>query len=1000
MDTSNPVIVGERTTMGDFRNENLLLKRQDYKLLQELVRDGQRVPPEKFSVEQEEVEERLLKELEVSGVMEGGKGEVFVPMTAVLEQVLVSKYHPQGIRMDGAHVSVQRTFPQRKRIRQMVRALLAYNPNAAAQIEKVTYSGGTKRGFSTRLKKWSERRPQMMIPILKQWGFDGFDVLKKRMPFKSGALLDWNQGLQDLVNKVTINKTSGAGPPFFQPKYRCLDEINQAIEEIAKHISEGKCEQFFHENPEFILSECKNKMDRYEIGKIQDKTRPYWSFSAPVSVLISILCQDFCANLYTFNTNKKSANAYGFSYAHGGGKAMWDWMQSTEEGEMKYVVYGDDTKMVWRKNGKLYEVNPDFEQMDGSIDRDTVKITVDWIYGAYSERHGENSFFRYICDLWIMLACGSKFFVDGKKVYQNQTGLLTGVVGTTLFDTVKSVLAYHLYVHTKHDPFEKEKSHDFFRNMGLKVKDGTWEPVFVMEEPEEGGYASEEKFLGARLIYIQGAKELEPVPYIDEEDLVALVGNLRQQNLEKNTTLLKRRLFDSARGYMITGAYHHPRIWNSMTMIIEETPSEIVVQRVQAGSGKGEGPELDKMIDEDFEWPSSDGYPTVKFCKNVYLSEGNTFQEDGLWTVAFPDLKVHLKDFRSKKERMPIGKVKGTDWGDQQEFDELVEKGQDLINPPERVENNAVLTNEKFRLPKNFSVFRKLNMEDKMKKEARLWNIVEVMEIVHHQFLNAALPYGGFYITTWMMGNGWFPTANGYWTRDETQRAKHITSVWGYEEARAMAALDPDRERTRTVPSVPKEVDLPAIRVVLIEPDKMQETLGGILVDMYVPSSKMDVVSWVSALFVTSGNPLEVESEVLCQSPARVKVSARVKGTGFHLGYAVSTNKSLAKVNLYEALKERMLMLAERVRNKMEELNRMADEAILVPTLESTMQDVRMENRNGVWVEVAMDVDEEEGDPRPLLPPVDPNYERLAELEAELDLRVYSMGMDMENDLE
>lgn len=949
--------------MGDFRNENLLLKRQDYKLLQELVKDGHRVPPEKYLVEKEEVEEKLLKELEVSGVMEGGKGDVIVPMEPVLEQVLVSKYHPQGIRMDGAHVSVQRTFPQRKRIRAMVRALLAYNPNAAAQIEKVTYSGGTKRGFTTRLKKWSERRPQMMVPVLKQWGFDGYDVLKKRMPFKSEGLLDWNQGLQDMVNKVTINKTSGAGPPFFQPKYRCLDEINKAIDEIAKSISEGKCEQFLHENPEFILSECKNKMDRYEIGKIKDKTRPYWSFSAPVSVLISILCQDFCKNLYTFDKNARSANAYGFSYAHGGGKAMWDWMQATKEGEMKFVVYGDDTKLVWRKNGRLHEVNPDFEQMDGSIDKDTVKITVDWIYGAYVEQYGENKFFRYVCDLWTSLACGSRFFVDGKKVYQNPTGLLTGVVGTTLFDTVKSVLAYHLYVHTKQDPNEKEKSYEFFRNMGLKVKDGTWEPVFVMEEPEEGSYASEEKFLGARLIYIQGAKELEPVPYIDEEDLVALVGNLRQQNLEKDTTLLKRRLFDSARGYMITGAYHHPRIWNSMALIIEETPNEIVVQRVQAGSGRGERPELDKMIDEDFEWPSSDGYPTVKFCKNVYLSEGNTFQEEDLWTVAFPDLKIHLKNFRSKKERMPIGQVKAEQgWSDAQEFDELVEKSEDLINPPERVENVQVLTNEKFRLPKNFSVFRKLTLEDKHKKESRLLSIVEVMETVHHQFLNAALPYGGFYITCWMIGNGWFPTANGYWTQDESKKAKHITSVWGYEETRAMAALDPEREKTRTVPSVPKEVDIPAIRVVLMEPDLMQEKLGGILPDMHMPSSKMDVVSWVSALFVTSGVPLESGSEVLCQSPARVKISVWMRGTPDQLGYAVSTNKNMAKVSLYEALKERLLMLAERVRLRIEELERQADED-LVESPQSHEVAMRAEKRNGVWVNVPIPLEELYGEP-------------------------------------
>lgn len=415
MDVSNPVITGEKVKLGDFKNQNILLKRQDYKFLDDMVSQGKRRYPPRFDLPEYEVDEAKVKRMETSGVLVVDKGKLEVPLLSKRENVLVGKFHPKGICMKGAHVSVMRKFPQRKRIKPMLKALLKFNPYADEEIEKVTYTGGTKSGFIERLRKWGHRKPKNMKPILAEWGYDGIDILKETMPL-SGPLKDWNADLKVLIDDITINRTSSAGPPFFTEKYRCMDEIFAAIKEIVEAISNDTIDEYWNNNPEMIMSECKNKMDRYDIDNVKNKTRPYWGFSAPISFLISVLCQDFCSNLHKFDI--KGSNAYGFAWAHGGGKKLWDWMVSTKEGEIKYCIYGDDTRLVYRKEGILYCVDPDFEQMDGSVDKDSATIGIAYIHSEYEKQWGPNKFWKYICNLWLHLAVGSEFFVEGEKTFQ------------------------------------------------------------------------------------------------------------------------------------------------------------------------------------------------------------------------------------------------------------------------------------------------------------------------------------------------------------------------------------------------------------------------------------------------------------------------------------------------------------------------------------------------------------------------------------------------------
>lgn len=900
MDTSNPVMTGDRCTVGDFMNAHIESKRQDYAYLNKLVEDGCRQPPERYTNTVEfNVNEEELKSKINSSILPVDKGDVEVPLPKIRDHVLVGKWHPPGVSMAGAYVSVARNFPQRKRVKGILLPLARYNPAALHLIGQVAYTGGTKTGFSNRLAMWAGRKPKGVKAVLQGYGLKMETILDELMPIHKEKLVDLGRGVADLVSEISVNMTSSAGPPFFTQKIKCIDQVHEALNELVSAISMNKVNDFFKNNPEMLIAECKNKMDRYEIAKVAHKTRPYWAFSAPPSWLISVPCQSFTSALCTFD--EKGANAYGFSWAHGGGKKLWDWMTSCKERQTKFAVYGDDVIMVWRKGGVLYEINPDFEQMDGSIDVDTVRGTISWMMSKFKTGESGN-FWNYVSGIWEHLAIKSEFFVSKTPTYGGG-GLRTGVVGTTLFDTVKSMLAYYAFRHMRVDPQDAKAAEKFFLGFGLVVKKGTWNPVAVNEELEEGDVCKTEKFLGAKLKVVRGKKGLEPVPYIDEEDLLKLIGNLRQQEVETGTAL-ERRLFDSARGYMICGAFHHPNIWNALCDIIQQTSNVVVTQRVQANKGTGEQPELVSMVGDEFTWPSSDGYPSLAFCKDVYLSEKNKL--GGEWIKAFPDLDLALRAYRKKREKAAILVTKDeredADWADQVEGDEAREKLRAKIDPEILVTSEAVLTRAKFKPPKDFVKFRNLPEPLPLRKEQEVQKWTDVVEEVHFRALGLVFPYGDYFLTKVMLKQGWFYTTNGYWTRDQMKQAKNVTAAWNYEAARALNEVRVVADKSESVPSDAPEPDIPAIGVIL-SPQFLDRWKKGFS-ELKAPVNIVDDISWVSALYVNFGSTLDTSVHVLKQSPTRVCVEVTVRGVSQSIGRATDLSAKEAKRQLMAEAKK------------------------------------------------------------------------------------------------
>jgi len=925
MDTSNPVITGERVTLGDFQNDNILLKRQNYDYIKKLVVDGKRVQPNRGRVEQYAVDDAVIKKMVTSGHVSSQEKLTNAILDTFLtlkeKGVLVDSYHPTGVNQKGAYAHVQRLFPQRNRVKAILEVILKYNPLFREEIEKVTYTSGTPEGFVNRLKMWAVRKPKPMNKFLGDNALSAQKVLKECLPVNLSKLVDWTDDVGVLLKDITVTKSSSAGPPFYKPKYQVMDEIQQALSEIVQAISDGTIESYFKEHEEMLIGECKNKMDRYDMNKVHVKTRPYFSFSSPVCFLISVIAQNFCGALKLFS--EEGSNAYGFSWAHGGGERIRKWMVSCKKGEMKFIAYGDDIKLVYRdSDGVLWEVNPDFVQMDGSIDKDTVTETLRYIDNTYTSIFGESKFFKYILNLWRYLAIDSSFLVHGSGIWTNGGGgLRTGVVGTTLFDTAKSVMAYSILKQRRMNPIrDASQCIQALKEMGLEVKEGTWDPQKVEEQAEAGDFLSEQKFLGAQLFMVEGKEGVvEPVPRIPPEDLAKLMGNVRQQTrIGDSHTEVRRRLFDTARGYMITGAYLHPDLWAACCDLIDSTPGEIVVQRVQSGGGTGEKPEHEKFVGEDFEWPSSDGFPSQRFCLNVYLSE-NAKVDGAHWITIFPDLQQQVEQYRKEiKFVKPVKFLETKSWAIETEMDRVQDIVDEKVQPEIRAEGK-VLTNAVFKPPRGLVKFKEIPKTRETKLDT-IKNLTENAEEFHGRTLEVVLPYGAEFIAESMVKLGFYNDARGFWTRDATKKAKFVTNQWSYGARNYLTGIV-GSDVSSTVPSIPVQQDVEGISADAA--DNLFEMFEDRIKE---PPPEMNDVSWVSALFGSHGYVLETANHVISQSPARVRTTVKIKGDGRVIGFAVDVNAKTAKARLMSRVRR---VIESFIHEPVDEKNIVVNEAVV-----------------------------------------------------------------------
>lgn len=734
MDCSNPVKDSTRQSLRSMLEGKSLRARQNLAYLQDLAAGAPRVElpalPRRDRTEAERKQERLdvlrLSQVEVSVSVDMNldflERKAAVPVCGLMYNN--TPIHAPGVNQIEGRVSVARHFGGVARDMEAVQAVLQVLrvDEIEESLTKAVYTRGTARGFEKRLREQMTRKC-VSVRSLSLGGQGQVSLkeivgrLERLLPLKYDAVLpSLEEDLVDLVLGLETSSVSSAGAPYWRPKPDALHAmLNVVLPKVHGAIANGTMEQLYKEQPELFLCEVKNKLDRYEVAKLDDKCRPYTALPFHFQALFSILSQNFNAEMQLFHEveNSGCANAYGFSMTKGGGTKLMKWASetkelSTPEGRPKFYCYGDDADFWWRANGNLWRVSPDFRQMDGSVDYDCMRATIEYVMQSYEKLWGPNPFWRVVADWWLHFASQPDFLVNGSTVYskKQKDGLMTGVVGTTLFDTAKAVLTYDQFATEVHELkayhlLEEKHAIAWFRERGLEIKEGTWAPQMAQEAPVDGILVNDNLFLGVQMKWSSGPTGIpEIVPNLPFQGWLDLLLTPRDDPADFSKAGIfggskigyQRKWFDRLRGYFITGAFSNDRAARLVGTLVNNLVPTAILMSVQANGGRGEGPELMTLTDEVV-YPDSSGFPNWEWAANLYythcvlpeglvvgnqfcppdkcarpeLGENNDYDEPQVtgdcvacdagfcaeWVQLYPTLVSELMEFRKKTALRP-----------------------------------------------------------------------------------------------------------------------------------------------------------------------------------------------------------------------------------------------------------------------------------------------------------------------------------------------------------
>uniref|UniRef100_A0A161MPF0 RNA-dependent RNA polymerase n=1 Tax=Triatoma infestans TaxID=30076 RepID=A0A161MPF0_TRIIF len=449
-------------------------------------------------------------------------------------------------------------------------------------------------------------------------------------------------------------------PHLGAPKETRLSRVvEETLPLIVNAIKDGTLDELYRKQPELFLVELKNKTDRYEDPLA--KTRPYVCVPAHWGLLFSVLSQGISEALYTFDQGKGGVNAYGFSAAHGGISRLAAWALETPVGESRTAHYGDDTDMYYRdRDGRCSGVPPTSPKWTAPSTT-THPHYIKWILAKYKlawpDTVGEEHFWAAVGKEWLRQATQADLIVNGTKIWRKKQkdGLLSGVIGTTLFDTVKGAVAFDHFrtaMRAKPTLWQEDKAIKYFGKLGLEIKAGTWQPETVNLSEAADTLWTNQKFLGVHYMYKPGANRMGMVPWLPHEEWVKnLLCSRSDPDASRNDVRLAGRLrFDRLRGLMITGGFSNRESCKLLESMLAYIPARDILMEVQADEGRGEQPEFGLISGEDFHWPTSQGWPTPAWCTDLYMAEDN--KTNVVWAPVFPTLEDDLTQLRSVDRTM------------------------------------------------------------------------------------------------------------------------------------------------------------------------------------------------------------------------------------------------------------------------------------------------------------------------------------------------------------
>lgn len=253
---------------------------------------------------------------------------------------------------------------------------------------------------------------------------------------------------------------------------------------MLTHVRDGQgLQQLFEEFRGWHTVQLKHKVDYYTPEQVfgkniygqtvegaEPKTRPYFSFPFHLSAMFSVIMQRVGNVQVNYQEDPKSWSMIGHSWMHGGTQKLWYFLNCLEEYGKEYelfhaLLFGDDA--VYRfafyllEKGELKLVTiccfPDVKGMDFTLtqsatgDRGGFSGYISWKFDKWATAEnldGRDFAFprewKAMTSLAGVLAVVPLIIYQGKHVLQLQTGLRSGIPGTTYFDEYQSLRITHV----------------------------------------------------------------------------------------------------------------------------------------------------------------------------------------------------------------------------------------------------------------------------------------------------------------------------------------------------------------------------------------------------------------------------------------------------------------------------------------------------------------------------------------------------------------------------
>nr|UHS71745.1 MAG: RNA-dependent RNA polymerase [Permutotetraviridae sp.] len=497
------------------------------------------------------------------------------------------------------------------------------------------YGGGTFRGLLERLRTGhglaSEIRPDPSVSA------DEFKFICSVLPCDRSKLPNL-KGRPPTEVQIAINYLAHAGAPWFDPKVRVYDVIEEIADQaqqlynLAAESYEGLKRYLEKDHPERGLVILKNKRELSKRDKAFTKVRPYYVLPGGLRYLFTCLLEPFSdaqqnywqkgvtASVSSEYDKLPSISAFRFSWLHGGAKRILQFVEDCKDsGPGLYILtFGDDQFwVIVCKNGEVCISTPDIIAMDMSLGKNTcLCFTKKLLYDMQD----------HIDEVWkrIGILQGQYVFrhptlVHHAIVMQKDGGVSSGVNGTTHVDMVGSArIAYRAKgvlseCKDSNDATVKlKKTFEIVeRELGMRVKPGT--ETLIVHRP--GSNTISLPFLGMTIdeVDIDGVKAVVPVP-----DVPKLMASLFYSSTSKSDSTRLSALLSKCVGLCASGGYTNKLMYYVCKRVYDFHKNSCVPVQYFETMGGEDIEEVKAFLNHEGLTSAKD-FPTRRWFLSLYL---------------------------------------------------------------------------------------------------------------------------------------------------------------------------------------------------------------------------------------------------------------------------------------------------------------------------------------------------------------------------------------------